>query len=79
MDFSAAIVRGSRYGLRSFLQLLRTIVIEPRPWKWKVANALFFMAMFLAPLRQAQALLAFRFSVGRRSARQFLRAANASQ
>ncbi|MHC2105032.1 glycosyltransferase family 2 protein [Methylobacterium sp. CM6246] len=79
MDFSAAIVRGSRYGLRSFLQLLRAIVIEPRPWKWKIANALFFMAMFLAPLRQAQALLAFRFSVGRRSARQFLRAANASQ
>ncbi|MCJ2055399.1 glycosyltransferase [Methylobacterium sp. J-048] len=79
MEFSAALVRGSRYGARAFLQLLRAILTEPRPWKWKVANTLFFVVVFLAPLRQAQALLAFRFSVGGRSARQFLRAANASQ
>jgi len=79
MDFSAALVRGTRYGSRGFLDLLRAILTEPRPLKWKVATALFFVAMFLAPLRQAQALLAFRFSVGQRSARRFLRAANASQ
>ncbi|MCJ2093696.1 glycosyltransferase [Methylobacterium sp. J-072] len=78
MDFSATLVRGSRYRPGSFLQLLRAILTEPRPWKWKIANTLFSVAMFLAPLHQAQALLALRFSVGRRSVRQFLRANNAS-
>ncbi|MDP4004402.1 glycosyltransferase family 2 protein [Methylobacterium sp. NEAU K] len=79
MEFSAAIFRGVRCGFRSFLMLLRTVFTEPRPVKWKVSNALFLLALSLAPIRQAQALLAFRFSVGRRSVYQFLRAANVSK
>jgi len=79
LDFSASLVRGSRYGAGAFIQLLRAILTEPRPWKWKIASALFFVAMFLSPMRQAQTLLAFRFSIGRRSARQLLRTASASQ
>jgi glycosyltransferase involved in cell wall biosynthesis len=74
LEFCMAILRGVRYGGRPFLCLLRSVLTEPRSLKWKVANALFVAATFLAPVRCAQALLAFRFSIKRRPVRQILRA-----
>ncbi len=57
-----------------FLHLIGSVLTEPRPLKWKAANALFVTATFLAPVRGAQALLAFRFSLRRRPVRQIVRA-----
>ncbi|WCS24353.1 glycosyltransferase family 2 protein [Methylobacterium sp. NMS14P] len=74
LEFCTAILRGTRYGGRAFLRLIGSVLTEPRPLKWKVANALFVVAMFLAPVRCARALLAFRFSLRRRPVRQILRA-----
>ncbi|KQS82222.1 glycosyl transferase [Methylobacterium sp. Leaf361] len=74
LEFCMAILRGVRYGGRPFLGLIRSVLIEPRSLKWKMANALFVVATFLAPVRCAQALLAFRFSPKRRPIRQILRA-----
>ncbi|MGU3541638.1 glycosyltransferase family 2 protein [Methylobacterium sp. A52T] len=74
LEFCTAILRGVRYGGRPFLGLIRSVLTEPRSLKWRVANALFLVAIFLAPARCAQALLAFRFSFKRRPSRQILRA-----
>lgn len=74
LEFCAAILRGSRVGGKSFLGLIRSLLIEPRSLKWKIANALFVAATFAAPVSCAQSLLAFRLSVGRRAVRQILRA-----
>ncbi|WP_331313183.1 glycosyltransferase family 2 protein [Methylobacterium mesophilicum] len=74
LEFCMAILRGVRVGGRPFLSLLGSVMTEPRSLKWKVANALFIVATFVAPVRWAQALLAFRFSIKRRPVRQILRA-----
>lgn len=74
LEFCAATLRGTRYGGCPFLHLIGSVLTEPRPLKWKAANALFVTATFLAPVRGAQALLAFRFSLRRRPVRQIVRA-----
>lgn len=77
--FYACIFRGYRCTIRQLFHLIRTILIEPRRQKWKITNILFFLLVFLAPLGQAQALLAFRLSIGHRSVSQLLRAVQATR
>ena len=79
LSFYACICRGSRCTLRQLVRLCRALLIEPRQRKWKAINILFFVFLFLAPLAYAQALLAFRLSVGHRSVLQFLRNVKAAR
>ncbi len=72
--FYASIFSGSRCSIRNLMRLFRALLREPRRRKWKATNMLFFLLVFLAPLGRAQALLAFRLSIGHRSVLQFLRA-----
>lgn len=71
--FSACIARGSGYTLRSFLLLLRSVLTEPRPIKWKFFNSLLLVVLFLAPNHLGQALLARRFSVKPRFVRRLIK------
>lgn len=77
--FCVSILRKKRLSIRSFIHLARASFREPRSARWKAVNALFFAAIFLAPMRLAQMLLVFRFSIGRRSPRELLRIAVGSE
>lgn len=72
--FSLAIASGERPALSSLPRLFLRLWQEYYPVRTKATITAFFLAAALLPHRRAQRLMAFRFNVGRRSARDLLRA-----
>jgi glycosyltransferase involved in cell wall biosynthesis len=71
--FCVAVASGGRPPLSSLPPLVARLAGEALPLKGKIGMAAFFVLASLLPKRRAKALLNYRFKVGGRSARGFLR------
>ena len=72
--FALDIASGRRPRLRGLPHLIRCLWLEYFPTRTKAVVTVFFIIAALLPNARAQRLMAYRFNVGRRSARDLLRA-----